>query len=237
MPWLSNQECLQYAPGITLTGEPLTTAIALAQSLVEGINGANRPLEITQYKKILTIPNTGRVIVPIRPMLSTPAPVVELRGSDTPPRFGVYSIQEWEPLILDKDYKLDYDNNEISLLALSRVLQHEYYYHTGFRRYSRNPTVPRVKKQLKITYSSGINFAATSETVVNLKRSLAAIVALRASPQSQGVKSVDVSDDSYSVEYASQSDYLGISGNKTNGSPINELLSIFRKYRPSEYTS
>jgi hypothetical protein len=78
---------LAVCSGITLTGEPLTTAIALAQSLVEGINGANRPLEITQYKKILTIPNTGRVIVPIRPMLSTPAPIVELRGSDTPPRF------------------------------------------------------------------------------------------------------------------------------------------------------
>lgn len=237
MPWLSNQDCISYAPSITLTGEPLTTAITLAQSLVEGVNGSNRPLALTEFTKILSIPNTGRVIVPIRPLLPSPAPVIELRGSDTPPRFGVYSLQEWELLTLDKDYIIDYDNNEVGLLSLSRVLRHEYFYHVGFRRYSRSPTVPRIKKQLKVTYYSGFNFTSNAEEVVTLKRALASIVAIRTSPQSQGVKSVDVSDEKYKVEYASQSDYLGISGNKTSGSPINELLSIFRKYRPSEYTS
>lgn len=235
MPWLSNTECLQYAPGISLSGEALTTAITLAQILVEGVNGANRQLEVDSYTRILVIPNSGRVLFPLRPVLTSPAPQIYLRGSDLPPRFGLYSTQEWQLLEINKDYTIDFATNEIVLLTLAYALRHEFSV-TGFRRYHRTPTSAISRRQLKVVFSSGFNFTATTNEIIELKRALAAIVALRTSAQSQGVKKLEVSDEKYVVEYAGKNDYLGISGNKFNGSPINELLSIFRKYRPSEFS-
>ncbi|AXK90434.1 hypothetical protein CrV_gp022 [Cylindrospermopsis raciborskii virus RM-2018a] len=237
MPWLSNTECLQYAPGISISGEALTTAITLAQILVEGVNGANRQLEVNSYTRILVIPNSGRLLFPLTPVLASPAPQIYLRGSDLPPRFGLYSTQEWQLLEINKDYTIDFSTNEIVLLTLAYSLRHEYSV-TGFRRYQRTPTSAISRRQLKVVFSSGFNFTATPNTneVLDLKRALASIVALRTSAQAQGVKKLEVSDDKYVVEYAGKNDYLGISGNKFNGSPLNELLSIFRKYRPSEFS-
>lgn len=236
MPWLSNTECLQYSPGITLTGEALTTAISLAQVLAEGINGSNRKLEIASYSRVIKLPRNGRVKFPLLPVVQSVSPVIKIRGTDLPPRFGVYSTQEWEALTINTDYLIDYDNNEVVLLGLSRLLKQEYI-HSGFRRYQKTPTSPHAKKQIKITFSSGLNFSQTTEEVLTLKRALASIVAIRTSPQSQGVKKIDVSDDQYSVTYASQSDYIGITKDVGVGSPINELLSIFRIYRPTEVST
>ena len=91
MPWLSNAECLQYSPGIALTGEALTTAISLAQVLAEGINGSNRVLEITSYTRVVKLPRNGRVKFPLLPVIQSVPPVIKIRGTDLPPRFGVVS--------------------------------------------------------------------------------------------------------------------------------------------------
>lgn len=240
MSWLSPEECLLYAPSINLSGDALQTAIEISQMVVEGVNGADRPLSATSITKVIKIPQDNRILLPITPLLATPAPVVKLRGSDLAPRFGSYSSQEWEVLSNDS-YVVDYDNNEIALLGLNRL-----FYRTNssanannFRRNQRQPTAPHGQRQVKITYSSGIDFTQNTPEANRLKMALASIVALRTSAQSQGVKSVDISDEEYKVVYASQSDYMGISsqGGGVNGSPINELLSIFKKYKPLDFVA
>jgi len=240
MSWLSPEECLEYAPNMTLSGAALQTAIDISQMIVEGVNGADRPLSATSFTKVIKIPQDNRILLPITPLLDDPAPVVRLRGSDLAPRFGSYSSQEWEVLSND-NYIVDYDNNEIALLGLNRL-----FYRTNssanvgkFRRQQRQPTAPLGQRQVKITYSSGVDFTADTPEANRLKMALASIVALRTSAQSQGVKSVEISDEEYKVIYASQSDYMGISsqGGGVNGSPINELLSIFKKYKPLDFVA
>ena len=236
MSWLTPEDCLIYAPNTTLTGDALQTAIDISQMIVEGVNGADRPLSITAITKVIKIPENNRILLPITPLLDDPAPVVKLRGTDLAPRFGRYSGQEWEELNED-NYIVDYDNNEIALLGLNKLFYGQSF-STGFNRgYRRPPTTPSGQRQVKVTYSSGFDFTQNTPETNRLKMALASIVALRTSAQSQGVKSVEISDEEYKVTYASQSDYLGISsqGGGVNGSPINELLSIFKKYKPIDF--
>lgn len=235
MAWLSSEECLEYAPGIQLTGDALTSAIAIAQILAEGINGANRPLEITSISKVIRIPLNGRITLPIRPLLTDPAPVVQMRGSQLSSRFNAYSDQEWETLATT-DYVIDVDNAEIALLGLNRLIRQDTFY-TGFRRFHRPPTMPFPVSQAKIIYSSGFDFDDNSTEIIALKTALANIVAARESPHVKGVKSLEISDEEYKITYASASEYAGISnkGGGVNGSIINEYLSIFHQYRPVEF--
>ncbi len=238
MSWLSPEDCLIYAPNIILAEDALLSAIEISQMVVEGVNGADRPLSVTSFTKVVTIPENNRILLPITPLLEDPAPVVKLRGSDLAPRFGRYSSQDWEELNED-NYVIDYDNNEIALLGLNRL----FYEHSGvnpaLRAYRRPPTAPHRTRQAKITYSSGFDFTQNTPEANRLKMALASIVALRTSAQSQGVKSLEISDEEYKVTYASQSDYMGISsqGGGVNGSPINELLSIFKKYKPIDFVA
>ena len=92
MSWLTPEECLIYAPSITLAGAALLTAINISQMIVEGVNGADRPLSITAITKVIKIPENNRILLPITPLLEDPAPVVKLKGSDLARRFGRYSI-------------------------------------------------------------------------------------------------------------------------------------------------
>jgi hypothetical protein len=240
MSWLSPEDCLIYAPNIILAEDALLSAIEISQMVAEGVNGADRPFSVTSFTKVVTIPENNRILLPITPLLEDPAPVVKLRGSDLAPRFGRYSSQDWEELDED-NYVIDYDNNEITLLGLNRL----FYGHNGVnpglrvRNITRPPTAPRRTRQAKITYSSGFDFTQNTPETNRLKMALASIVALRTSAQSQGVKSVEISDEAYKVVYASPSDYIGISsqGGGVNGSPINELLSIFKKYKPLDFVA
>jgi len=235
MAWLSPAECLLYAPGIQLSGDALLSAITIAQIFAEGINGANRPLQITSFTKVLTVPSDSRIQLPIAPLLLSPAPIVRMRGSDLGSRFGAYSNQEWEELAIT-DYIIDPANNEIALSGVNGLLQGNSDY-SGFRGRTHTPTSPRRQNQVRITYSSGFDFSVANAETTALKVFLANIVAVRQSAQSQGVKRLEISDEEYKIEYASQNDFSGISarGGGVNGSPINEYLSLFRKYRPVEF--
>lgn len=235
MSWLSPEECLNYAPNITLSGDALQSAIDISQVIVEGVNGADRPLPVTSFTKVIKIPEDNRILLPITPLLEDPAPVVRLRGSDLGARFGRYSSQEWEVLSED-NYVVDYDNNEIALLGLNRLFYRQNC-NNSFRGYRRPPTAPHEQRQAKITYSSGFDFTQNTPETNKLKMVLASIVALRTSAQSQGVKSLEISDEEYKITYVSQSDYMGISNKNggVSGSPINELLSIFKAYKPLDF--
>lgn len=233
--WITPEECLRYAPDIKLSEAELIGAIAQAQAIAESPLGANRPLTIESHTQVMPVPIDSRILLSRVPVVDE-FPVVQMRSRNWEDKFGRQSINSNWVQITPEQYRFDPEYGEL-VLANVIFTNHRYPIHRnraylGYRR----PTVRIPETQIRVQYLTGFDFTQNTSEVTQLKVALAAIVRLRQSAQFQGVKLMDVKDEGYRVEYAPSTDFAGGTG-KIGGSLIDEWLSIFRKYRPREFTA
>jgi hypothetical protein len=176
---LTEDNYQEYTKGITLTGDDLLVAIAQAQAIIESPNGANRPLDITEKKEILT--TNGRlqnVYLSWKPVLLDPAIIVRGRYGKVKSPYGeVIPASDWETIT---GFRVD--DNELTVLSNS--------FCTGY-------------SELEITYSSGFDFTDTTNPDVEyIKRHTGILLTYMQSPSFQGVKILDVPFKEFKIEFS-----------------------------------
>jgi hypothetical protein len=132
-----------YFPSVTQTGAALEGLLALAQALCESYYGANRPLELQQFKEIVSVNLAYRVaVLTYYPIATSPALAVEAIVASSGNRFGRVILDVWSDLRSD-EYRLDIETGE--LWIATRAIQ------------------------ARATYTAGFNFGSSAPDVLNIK--------------------------------------------------------------------
>ena len=204
---LTVQELRNFSPSLSVLGNlELEGLILRSQSLCESSLGANRELVIKDYvlDKVLSLNKIALVYAPV-----TAINLVEVRCNNLFVSFGDIPVsQNWEVLpsenySLIKDcLELNFNNN---IINNSRV--------------ARGRRTGSVTQEIRITYSAGLDFSATSQDILKIKSCIAAIAEVLYREQkvikeesSQGAK----------IVYQDFNDLK----------PFANLLPLFYKYRP-----
>jgi hypothetical protein len=232
----------------------LDMAIAQAQAMAEGPMGANRPLDLTVYTELKTVPPSGIVLLSFFPYDAAYTPTLQLRGGSYP-SFGRYNESlDWRTVTSD-EYEIDTDRAEIRIKTAYwqdanavggvRVA-------TGYR--LRRPGTPNKRPDLRIQYRAGFDFSGGSTVAAQIKSLVQAIAYLQVStadtlyPTKSGksyanplalsasapvtladVDKVDV-QDAYSVTYANPSPF--VSAVQSDAIRLPDMLKMLQKYRP-----
>ena len=205
---LTVQELRNLSPSLSVLGNlELEGLILRSQSLCESSLGANRELVIKDYvlDKVLSLNKIALVYAPV-----TAINLVEVRYNNLFVSFGdILVSQNWEVLPSENysligDY-LELNFNNVNTQNIRSV--------RGRRRRS------DIKQQIRITYSAGLDFSATSQDILKIKSCIAAIAEVLYREQkvikeesSQGAK----------IVYQDFNDLK----------PFANLLPLFYKYRP-----
>ena len=206
---LTVQELRNLSPSLSVLGNlELEGLILRSQSLCESSLGANRELVIKDYvlDKVLSLNKIALVYAPV-----TAINLVEVRYNNLFVSFGDIPVsQNWEVLpsenySLIRDYlELNFNNINTQNIRSAR----------GRRRRGSD-----IEQQIRITYSAGLDFSATSQDILKIKSCIAAIAEVLYREQkiikeesSQGAKIV----------------YQDFNDLKS----FDNLLPLFYKYRP-----
>ena len=206
---LTVQELRNLSPSLSVLGNlELEGLILRSQSLCESSLGANRELVIKDYvlDKVLSLNKIALVYAPV-----TAINLVEVRYNNLFVSFGDIPVsQNWEVLpsenySLIRDYlELNFNNINTQNIRSAR----------GRRRRGSD-----IEQQIRITYSAGLDFSATSQDILKIKSCIAAIAEVLYREQkvikeesSQGAK----------IVYQDFNDLK----------PFANLLPLFYKYRP-----
>lgn len=206
---LTVQELRNLSPSLSVLGNlELEGLILRSQSLCESSLGANRELVIKDYvlDKVLSLNKIALVYAPV-----TAINLVEVKYNNLFVSFGDIPVsQNWEVLpsenySLIRDYlELNFNNINTQNIRSAR----------GRRRRGSD-----IEQQIRITYSAGLDFSATSQDILKIKSCIAAIAEVLYREQkiikeesSQGAKIV----------------YQDFNDLKS----FDNLLPLFYKYRP-----
>ena len=206
---LTVQELRNLSPSLSVLGNlELEGLILRSQSLCESSLGANRELVIKDYvlDKVLSLNKIALVYAPV-----TAINLVEVKYNNLFVSFGDIPVsQNWEVLpsenySLIRDYlELNFNNINTQNIRSAR----------GRRRRGSD-----IEQQIRITYSAGLDFSATSQDILKIKSCIAAIAEVLYREQkvikeesSQGAK----------IVYQDFNDLK----------PFANLLPLFYKYRP-----
>jgi hypothetical protein len=241
------------APELDLDPGAIMSTIQQAQMIIEGPDGANRPLEIQEFTETPVLNGRGFCKLSRLPIIEgqdtivdgvvtvpNPTPVtVAIRGERMMYSFGfVTPLSDNQWVVLDPDYyEVDYDLGEIRLLwgnmsysDWSSYGRRSYYSTRPFRR----PTQERKPAELRVTYTTGFDFQAAnlSHEAQQIKSAVAAVSKLQQSPLISGLRQYNL-NDFYSVTYGSDGAQMGASSQERT--LMQDLLMVVRKYRPREF--
>ena len=198
--------------------DAIESSIRVAEILAQGIDGANRQLELKEYTEIFELQSTSFTLA-FYPLVSVLK--IYYRGM-TPTYYDLtYASAEWVEMAPDK-YTVDTDTGEVILQSFAPVSS------------IRPPRMRGAKPQIKIKYSAGIDFTDSSAEVGAIKSALIELTNQLLLPSiSQGVKSFEIDDEGHKTTYfgANESSITATSGKNK----INSLLDFFKKYQPRSY--
>jgi hypothetical protein len=207
---LTVQELRNLSPSLSVLGNlELEGLILRSQSLCESSLGANRELVIKDYvlERVLGLNKIALVYAPV-----TAINLVEVRYNNLFVSFGDIPVsQNWE-VLPSENYFLIGDCLELNNFN---------YINANIIRGIRRSRSNNVTQEIKITYSAGLNFSATSQSqeILKIKSVIAAIAEVLYREQriikeesSQGAK----------IVYQDFNDLK----------PFANLLPLFYKYRP-----
>lgn len=241
------------APDLDLDPGAIMSTIQQAQMIIEGPDGANRPLEIQEFTETPVLNGRGFCKLSRLPIVEgqdtvvdgvvtvpNPTPVtVAIRGERMMYSFGFgtpLSDNQW--VVLDPAYyEVDYVIGEIRLLwgnmaynNWSAYGRRSHYSTRPFRR----PTQERKPAELRVTYTTGFDFQAAnlSHEAQQIKSAVAAVAKLQQSPLISGLRQYSL-NDFYSVTYGSDGAQMGASSQ--DRTLLQDLLMVVRKYRPREF--
>jgi len=204
---LTVQELRNYSPALSILGNlELEGLILRSQSLCESSLGANRELEVKDYilEKTLSVNKIPLVYAPVNIINS-----VEVKYCNFLVSFGDIPVnQNWE-VLPEENYSLIGDYLELNFNNIN----------TQNIRSARGRRGSNIEQQIRITYSAGLDFSATSQDILKIKSLIAAIAEVLYREQkiikeesSQGAK----------IVYQDFNDLK----------PFANLLPLFYKYRP-----
>jgi hypothetical protein len=191
----------------------IESAIALAESLAEGISGANRSLSIEQYTEVMAL--RSLIILPSYfPLVSVEK--ISYRGAIG----GAYQMTSlstnWEEIPSAK-YSVDYNAHEIVLDSSLGI----------------NRTRKRGSRlEIKLEYSAGFDFSSASSSVLAIKSRLTEL-AIAVTATTTGIKSFEIDDGGHKTTYFSAKESPLISSESANKQSA--LLSYFQKFQPRSY--
>jgi hypothetical protein len=207
---LTVQELRNFSPTLSILNDlELTGLILRSQSLCESSLGANRELVIKDYvlERVLGLNKIALVYAPV-----TAINLVEVRYNNLFVSFGDIPVsQNWE-VLPSENYFLIGDCLELNNFN---------YINANIIRGIRRSRSNNVTQEIRITYSAGLNFSATSQSqeILKIKSVIAAIAEVLYREQkiikeesSQGAK----------IVYQDFNDLK----------PFANLLPLFYKYRP-----
>lgn len=240
------------APDLDLDPGVIMSTIQQAQMIIEGPDGANRPLEIQEFTETPVLNGRGFCKLSRLPIIEgqntvvegvvtvpNPTPVtVAIRGERMMYSFGFgapLSDNQWVALS-DTQYEVDYKLGEIRLLGGNfSGLVNDWSFRRGSRsRPFRRPTQERKPAELRVTYTTGFDFqaASLSHEAQQIKSAVAAVAKLQQSPLISGLRQYSL-NDFYSVTYGSDGAQMGASSQERT--LMQDLLMVVRKYRPREF--
>ena len=206
---LTVQELRNLSPSLSVLGNlELEGLILRSQSLCESSLGANRELVIKDYvlDKVLSLNKIALVYAPV-----TAINLVEVKYNNLFVSFGDIPVsQNWE-VLPSENYSLIRDYLELNFININTQNIRSA---RGRRRRGSD-----IEQQIRITYSAGLDFSATSQDILKIKSCIAAIAEVLYREQkvikeesSQGAK----------IVYQDFNDL----------NPFANLLPLFYKYRP-----
>jgi hypothetical protein len=229
------------APELDIDPGSILATVQQAQMMVEGPDGANRPLEIQEFTETPVLNGRGFCKLSRLPVIEgeeTPV-TVAIRGQRMFAAFGFHtSNNQW--FVLDTtQYEVDYELGEIRLLGgnfsglastFSSYGRRSNYSSRPFHR----PTQERQPAEMRITYTTGFDFQAAnlSHEAQQIKYATAGIAKLQQSPLATGLKQYNM-NDFYSVTYGA--DTAGLTAASQTSTLMEDLLKIVKKYRPREF--
>jgi hypothetical protein len=241
------------APELDVDPGSITAIIQQAQMMIEGPDGANRPLEIKEFTETPVLNGKGFCKLSRLPVIEgadtvvddvltvpNPTPVtVAIRGQRMLASFGFpLSDNQWVVLEEGSQYEVDYELGEIRLLNGNFNGSNSSWSAYGRGRSSsrpfRRPTQERQPPEMRITYTTGFDFQAAnlSHEAQQIKYATAGIAKLQQSPLATGLKQYNM-NDFYSVTYGADS--ASLTASSQTRTLMQDLLMIVRKYRPREF--
>jgi hypothetical protein len=241
------------APDLDLDPGAIMATIQQAQMIIEGPDGANRPLEIHTFTETPVLNGRGFCKLARLPIIQgqdtvvegvvtvpNPTPVtVSIRGDRMMYAFGFgssMSSNQWL-LLNSTQYEVDYELGEIRLLWGNMSYNNWSAY--GRRshystRPGRRPTQERHPSEMRISYTTGFDFQAAnlSHEAQQIKYATAGIAKLQQSPLATGMSSYKL-EHFYSVNFSSDNALMAASGK--DKTLLQDLLMIVKKYRPREF--
>ena len=154
MAILTELELPIYAPTVTLTGDRLLAQIDYAQSIAEGFDGANRPIEKTTNTEILFV-NGANARLTLFPVISITR--IDSRIGNIANAFGRrIPLSDWKELTID-DYIFDDSTRLITLNHSASEIKA--IYEAGFDFSSNTPEV----RQLKISFGKLLEYVSSPQ--------------------------------------------------------------------------
>lgn len=229
----------------------INLAIAEAQAIAEGPMGANRPLELTEFTELKTVPPSGIVLLTYTPYDSTFTPTLKIRGGSYP-TFGRYTeALDWRTVTAD-EYEIDDIRAEARIKSAYTIDgYHGINTMIGYR--LRRPGMPNKRPDLRITYRSGFDFSGGSTVAAMVKSLVKAVCYFQVSAtetlyptkaaksydtplllSSAKVTMADVDQielkDGFNIKFADPSPFVGAVQSDTIRLP--DVLKMLQKYRP-----
>lgn len=233
-----------YAPSLANLDEAIANqTLATVGMLVQSFQGARRPLDKQSFQEIRPV-HDNRVLVSRMPLQLTPtAPIVEVRNQTHDAVVDEVGWKEWRVIGPDQ-YEVDPTAGEIRF---------KFAYDAGAggssdfgRRRQDRHTLRRgkLKNEVRVTYYTGFDFAAVNppQEVIDLKYAMGAISELQYSQKTalssgNAVVEVEVKDE-YRQRWASSTNLAALPGpNGLTGAAayLDQLMTVFRQYRPREF--
>ncbi len=222
-------ELATYAADVDIPFTQQLSAILQAQSIAEGTAGANRPLERQVFEETRYLNSSGFVLLSRMPVVSVQK--VEIRGGEFS-NFNLTFVGNVWNEIRPQDYLFDDFSGEIHVKNVTNL--NLYSGITLANRGMRRPSRPLKKArapQVRVTYTTGFDFTDdTNIDVLKLKTALGGIVSLlKGGNNALDVKAFELTDF-YKVDFTNQ-----LRTSKYAQSMLDELLVVFRGYRPREF--
>jgi hypothetical protein len=219
MAILTSEDAAIYFPGLSLSGNALTGAIAAAQRLAESPKGAGRPLEQQQFTEIKKVNrSTQTVQLSYWPIADSPAPIIETRYGNVGNHYGhMIGLSQWvvrspHTYILDSTGKLNLNVSQDS--SFSRTGQTE-------------------ATEVRATYTGGFDFSGSGYDVDQIKSAVSGILATQQQASyASGVDQVQIAGQA-TIRYANQSQQPG--SFNLIGMGYKDAIATLKKYRPRAY--
>lgn len=214
--FLTEDDIPIYAPTVTLVGDALEGAIAIAQSIAESPAGASRPLEIQPVTEVLPLNEFQACFLTRSPILEIS--LVEARSGKFKDMTGYpYQAAPWHE-IPETNWLIDV--NELTVIATEAFFNG---WNVGYGVRARI-----CLSEAKVTYTSG--YDPTDDTDPDtryIKSHLGQILTYLQGSNYQGVKRLEVPFREFEIEYA----------NAAPATIPDALLMPFQKFQPITYCS